>query len=76
MTTAKLISERQLQATVIDLAKAYGWRYYHTYDSRRSPEGFPDLVLLRVDSSVETYLWRPSDLLNGEIEKILAARTR
>ena len=24
-----------------------GWRSYHTYDSRRSAPGWPDLVLLR-----------------------------
>ncbi len=32
---------------VIELAELLGWKYYHTHDSRRSPEGFPDLVLAR-----------------------------
>lgn len=40
-------SEAQAQATILDLACALGWRHYHTHDSRRSPEGFPDLVLVR-----------------------------
>ena len=32
---------------MVKQAKAQGWMVYHTYDSRRSEEGFPDLVLLR-----------------------------
>ena len=38
-------SEREFQQAIIDLAKANGWLVYHTYDSRRSEPGFPDLVL-------------------------------
>lgn len=41
------ISEKELQASVVELAEMTGWMYYHTYDSRRSPAGFPDLVLVR-----------------------------
>jgi hypothetical protein len=40
-------SEKEWQWRVVNFAEAHGWKYYHTYDSRRSPEGFPDLVLLR-----------------------------
>jgi hypothetical protein len=29
------------------LAQYTGWKIYHTYDSRRSSPGFPDLVLVR-----------------------------
>lgn len=36
-----------MQAGIIGCAKAHGWLAYHTYDSRRSPEGFPDLILIR-----------------------------
>lgn len=39
-------SEGQLQQHVILLATALGWRHYHTHDSRRSPVGFPDLVMV------------------------------
>jgi hypothetical protein len=42
-----LVYEKDLQNNVIELARLLGWRHYHTYDSRRSPEGFPDLVLIR-----------------------------
>lgn len=41
------ISEAAFQAQVIELAKLYRWRVYHTRDSRGSHAGFPDLVLVR-----------------------------
>ena len=41
------ISERQLQAAILELAGYLGWKSYHTHDSRRSNPGFPDLVLAR-----------------------------
>lgn len=41
------MKESLLQDTVLRLAKLYGWRPYHTYDSRRSHAGWPDLVLCR-----------------------------
>ena len=40
-------TEAAFQSAVVDLAKAQGWRVYHTHDSRRSAKGFPDLVLVR-----------------------------
>src|SRR5689334_22388822 len=42
-------SEREFQREVIKRAALFGWRYYHTYNSRRSAAGFPDLVLARGD---------------------------
>lgn len=39
-------SEVQLQTAVIELVKLYGGRHYHSYDSRRSPSGWPDLVIV------------------------------
>ena len=40
--------EKAWMAEVIRTAEQLGWhRYYHTFDSRRSPAGFLDLVLLR-----------------------------
>ena len=40
-------SEKEWQSTVLDLATLGGWRSYHTFDSRRSAPGFPDLTLVR-----------------------------
>ena len=40
-------SEKDFQRAITDLAKACGWKIYHTYDSRRSNPGWPDLVLAK-----------------------------
>lgn len=40
------IKEDQLQTWIIQLAKLHCWRVYHTYDSRRSAPGFPDLCMV------------------------------
>jgi hypothetical protein len=39
--------EAEWQRQVIELAELYGWFVYHTYESRRSNPGWPDLVLAR-----------------------------
>jgi hypothetical protein len=41
------MNEETFQEQVLELAQLYGWRSYHTFDSRRSTAGFPDLVLVR-----------------------------
>ena len=38
--------EKDWQAQVIETARLLGYRHFHTYRSTRSPEGFPDLVLV------------------------------
>jgi len=42
-----LISEAAFQSAVRRVAKGYGWSVMHVHDSRRSPAGFPDLVMVR-----------------------------
>lgn len=42
-----VLTERQLQDAIVQTARLLGWLTYHTYDSRRSDPGFPDLVLVR-----------------------------
>ena len=44
---ARQLTEDAWQAIVISQAKARGWRVYHTFDSRRSTAGYPDLTLVR-----------------------------
>lgn len=53
---AKAMSEAQLQDQVVELAKRMGFISYHTFDSRRSAPGFPDLVL--VHPKQRRILWR------------------
>lgn len=45
-TYARSMSEADLQEGVRQLAVSLGIRYYHTHDSRHSPAGFPDVVLV------------------------------
>ncbi|MCQ9367965.1 VRR-NUC domain-containing protein [Brevibacterium sp. 91QC2O2] len=44
------MSERDFQSQVVTLARALGWHVAHTFDSRRSQAGFPDLCLLHLES--------------------------
>ena len=41
------MTEQAFQSDVMRVAKLLGWLCYHTFDSRRSASGFPDLVLVR-----------------------------
>lgn len=41
------MKEKTFQDHIIRCARNKGWLVYHTYDSRRSTPGFPDLVLVR-----------------------------
>jgi hypothetical protein len=43
---AQVMTEAQLQAAVVDLARYLGLTVWHDVDSRRNLAGFPDLVLI------------------------------
>lgn len=45
-------SEKHFQAEVVKLAKANGWKVYHTWLSIRSEKGWPDLAMVRLDRTV------------------------
>ena len=47
LDVARHMPEKQLQANVVELAELLGWMVYHTYDSRKSAPGFPDLVMVK-----------------------------
>lgn len=56
-------AEKDFQAAVIKRAKELGWLTYHTRDSRKSEEGFPDLVLVRervVFMELKTAIGKPT----------------
>lgn len=40
-------TERGFQDAVIEAARYHGWEHFHVYNARRSPAGFPDLVLAK-----------------------------
>lgn len=46
------MTEKAFQAEVMRLAHANGFKAYHTHDSRRSPSGFPDVVLAKPGRAV------------------------
>ena len=41
-----LVSEKAFQSALVKLARQHGFLAYHTFNAKRSPEGFPDLVLV------------------------------
>jgi hypothetical protein len=43
----EIITEKDFQATVIDMARTYGWIVGFTHDSRKSEPGEPDLRMVR-----------------------------
>lgn len=65
---ARDVSEKEFQALVVDVAKRRGWLVYHTFDSRRSGAGFPDLVLVR-----ERVLFRELKTARGVVSAVQKA---
>ena len=41
------MTEKQLMAATVELARLLGYLVYHPFDSRRSVAGFPDLTMCR-----------------------------
>ncbi|MGH3673592.1 MAG: hypothetical protein ACRDSH_23680 [Pseudonocardiaceae bacterium] len=39
------MTEKSLQASIIEMCKLFGIVSYHTFDSRRSDRGWPDLAM-------------------------------
>jgi hypothetical protein len=66
------MSEAQLQASVLELARWRGFLAYHTHDSRHSAAGFPDCVLVRGDRVLFCELKSGRGRLRPEQESWLA----
>jgi VRR-NUC domain len=45
-------TERQFERAVVEYAELNHWLVYHTFDSRRSNPGFPDLVMTRAGALI------------------------
>lgn len=61
-TVSHLVAEKEFQATVREVAKALGWESYTTWNSIHSPQGFPDLFMVRGPRAVAAELKR----MNGK----------
>jgi len=71
------MTESQFMAQIIQLAKLYEWKIYHTHDSRKSEAGWPDLTLLKgrrlifaelkvgAELTAEQYFWLEDLILTG-----------
>ena len=44
---AKKQTEAEFMAQIVQLARMLGWMVYHTHTSKDSPEGFPDLIMVK-----------------------------
>ena len=62
-----LITHKQFQQQIIDLAKLSGYEWiYHTWNSRHSPAGFPDLVIIKEGRQIVAELKVGKDNLSAE----------
>jgi hypothetical protein len=79
MRTARPLSEKEFMAQVVTLARLCGWRTCHTFDSRRSTAGFPDLVMLRgpnlVFAELKVGTNTPTDEQTQWVADLAAVRT-
>jgi hypothetical protein len=67
------VSEKHFRAQVVELARLSGWLCYHTFDSRRSAPGFPDLVMVRPPHVIFAELKSESGKLRPEKDGWLEA---
>ena len=78
MPTPKLqTTEADLREQIRTLCELYGWLMYFTFNSRRSPSGYPDLVLAQPDEGRLVYAELKSDngkLTASQVEWIEALR--
>lgn len=69
-------TEAQFQRAVVEYAELNQWLVYHTYDSRRSNPGFPDLVLVRDGKLIFAELKSERGRLSQDQERWLRALRR
>jgi hypothetical protein len=67
-------TEKEWQAEVVKAARMGRWLTYHTYDSRRSSGGFPDLTLVRdtdlIFAELKTLRGKASDEQQGWLTRL------
>ena len=62
------VTERMLQASIIKLCQLFGIAWYHTYDSRRSARGWPDMALVGKRGFITRELKSDSGTVTAEQE--------
>ena len=67
------MTEAAFQGQVVELAQLHRWHVYHTFDSRRSHAGFPDLILLKGPRQLAVELKSPAGRLTPAQERWLDA---
>jgi len=45
----KLLTEKDFEGWLKELARTFGYQYYHTWRSIHSPAGFPDSWMIRIE---------------------------
>lgn len=75
----QVVSEAEFQELVLAQAHMRGFATYHTYDSRRSDPGFPDLVLVRgsqlIFAELKSAKGRLSDDQQGWLDRLSSVRS-
>jgi hypothetical protein len=66
MKIATRMSEGTFQAGVVELGRLLGWRCFYIRDSRGSPPGWPDLVLVKGDRALFRELKAAGGRLSAE----------
>ena len=67
------MTEAQFQDAVVQLAQLTGWLVYHTFDSRRSQAGYPDLTLVKGRRLVFAELKSQAGRVSAEQQQWLGA---
>ena len=67
------MTEAQFQEAVVQLAQLTGWLVYHTFDSRRSQAGYPDLTLVKGRRLVFAELKSQAGRVSAEQQQWLGA---
>lgn len=70
---ATTMTESALQNAIIAQALRKGWLIYHTYDSRRSQPGFPDLTLVHPGHGLLLFRETQKGTTTAQQKKWLAA---
>jgi hypothetical protein len=66
------LTERELQAAVLDLARLYAWTPYHAWLSKHSQPGWPDVALCRPPRLILAELKRQDGKLTQHQQRWIA----